>query len=1300
MNKITQSITLDLIEISHNVINAMQGDRLTRNLVITITDNGKPYQIETSAYVYLRGKRADGKSVFYNATVKDFQNGIIELDIHDYLLSSSGRAKLDIGIYNRVQKESPNKEDEIASTESFELYIPPNIFNEDDVVNSDEASALSQLINSARDEIAEMISNAEQATKRANDATDDLENKLENHHFVLTEDKDAADGVPSLDENAKVPINELYEATTSSKGITQLVDDVNSDSTNTAATPNSVKMVNDALLSETARAKEAEKEISDDFSTHNASSTAHQDIRTIIDDLTTRLNALADSDDTTLDQLSEIVSYIKSNRTLIENVTTNKVNVADVIDNLTATDKNKPLSANQGKVLKGLIDALQEAVDRIRDMTGSTADAKGEHGLVPAPPQSSVSLFLKNDGSWGIPDSSPSVKVDSIVLDSFTLTKNILTSSSPNKTITKRVPLKTATDYTLFFNGAKLTDIPAGLASWGYEITVRLIDSSSGADVQASQITKEKVTDITSSTYQVSKNFPFSTTDVLKPSLEIQFCWSGKLKDKKEIADGSYSKNNVTVSGMGSSFTWGKWLNLSEGFTLDVTGLSWNHLTLAYESNSPSAADGVIYPVLLYNNDTTSNSKCGFDITRIGNIITIHYRYYPSDATGNEFKFFFDDSYNTVVASVQVPDFTRTVTPYYLSLRYTTTETFSGSYNDLTDKPTLFSGSYNDLTDKPEPLYYDQWRGAKRGISLYYYEGNPTDEYHLPISYCEVLVMKHTNNRGVAIAIPWNDYNDGQMYICRLHNDTTANGWGSWNSIAKGHKHDDRYYTESEINTKINALAPASHTHSYLPLTGGNVDGTITTFALVSKSGLELCHPASTPFIDFHHSTNATSSDYTSRIIEESSGTLTFYNNIKVGNDARINGNLYPKREIIIRNNYGIGSDYDGVCGSALVFHSCANGIYPGIVEQGATVSRDCGTRLGSPAYAFNHIYTYSIEQKSDRKKKKDIKLLSSEDEISKISQLFDKIGFVKYRFKENNNNALETPPSKRFHYGVIAQDVEASMEELGFSNYDNGLIHAEFFLSNMSGCYITGGYRCAKEKYDYSDNVYNYKHGLDYEVFNEIIEKPISEINANDIYKCRQEIQYILIQDISKVRREGKQPPLTINSITLIDNEGNYVPVKLSTEGAVSCYDPDTPITQNGGSKGTVNPDGSLTVEFLDMWSSYMIKIADDDNCFNIYDYKSIIADIDFIGEYKIYLIPKGTYQNCNFWNDHIRTDKIVYDYSFNYQEMTNMSLAVLQDTRKEFKEYKERTEDKVSKLELEIQELKEMVKINRRDE
>lgn len=82
-----------------------------------------------------------------------------------------------------------------------------------------------------------------------------------------------------------------------------------------------------------------------------------------INELVLRLNTLIDSDDVTLDQLSEIVTYIKSNKTLIENVTTNKVNVTDIIDNLTTNVGDKVLSAKQGFVLKGLIDTLSDEVD-------------------------------------------------------------------------------------------------------------------------------------------------------------------------------------------------------------------------------------------------------------------------------------------------------------------------------------------------------------------------------------------------------------------------------------------------------------------------------------------------------------------------------------------------------------------------------------------------------------------------------------------------------------------------------------------------------------------------------------------------------------------------------------------------------------------------------------------------------------------------------------------------------------------------------------------------------------------------
>lgn len=67
-------------------------------------------------------------------------------------------------------------------------------------------------------------------------------------------------------------------------------------------------------------------------SSHNAATDAHSDIRAIIAELSRRLNAIADSDDVTLDQLSEIVSYIKDNREVIDVIMQNKANADDVYD--------------------------------------------------------------------------------------------------------------------------------------------------------------------------------------------------------------------------------------------------------------------------------------------------------------------------------------------------------------------------------------------------------------------------------------------------------------------------------------------------------------------------------------------------------------------------------------------------------------------------------------------------------------------------------------------------------------------------------------------------------------------------------------------------------------------------------------------------------------------------------------------------------------------------------------------------------------------------------------------------------
>lgn len=91
---------------------------------------------------------------------------------------------------------------------------------------------------------------------------------------------------------------------------------------------------------------------------HNTDPASHNDIRLLIDGLTSRLSALANSDDETLDQMAELVDYIKANRNLIDQITTGKVSVADIVDNLSTNVVNKPLSAAQGVALKELIDAI------------------------------------------------------------------------------------------------------------------------------------------------------------------------------------------------------------------------------------------------------------------------------------------------------------------------------------------------------------------------------------------------------------------------------------------------------------------------------------------------------------------------------------------------------------------------------------------------------------------------------------------------------------------------------------------------------------------------------------------------------------------------------------------------------------------------------------------------------------------------------------------------------------------------------------------------------------------------------
>ena len=101
------------------------------------------------------------------------------------------------------------------------------------------------------------------------------------------------------------------------------------------------------------------------ISNHNTDNESHNDIRDLITELRNKLNNFLNVDDATTDQLSEVLTLIENNKGTLESLTTSKVNVSDIANNLTTNNASKVLSAAQGVAIKKLIDDTQSDVETL-----------------------------------------------------------------------------------------------------------------------------------------------------------------------------------------------------------------------------------------------------------------------------------------------------------------------------------------------------------------------------------------------------------------------------------------------------------------------------------------------------------------------------------------------------------------------------------------------------------------------------------------------------------------------------------------------------------------------------------------------------------------------------------------------------------------------------------------------------------------------------------------------------------------------------------------------------------------------
>lgn len=197
-----------------------------------------------------------------------------------------------------------------------------------------------------------------------------------------------------------------------------------------------------------------------------------------LEDKIRAVNLLLSSNDLNPDTIQEVVAFIKDNKTFIDNLSLNKVSKSDVIDDLTHSDTDKPLSANQGKVVKAELDN-RFTKQEINDALAQKSNSNHVHDVASA----SVAGFMSTadkiklsgieDGAnrYIHPDAHPASMITTDATHQFvTLSEKQAWDAKLDAVPTFLIPA------CKIYNGANIpTTLPSGTIVWNIDTTKNTI---------------------------------------------------------------------------------------------------------------------------------------------------------------------------------------------------------------------------------------------------------------------------------------------------------------------------------------------------------------------------------------------------------------------------------------------------------------------------------------------------------------------------------------------------------------------------------------------------------------------------------------------------------------------------------------------------------------------------------------------------------------------------------------------------------------------------------------------------------
>lgn len=212
-----------------------------RIISIGFTNDGKRFAIPENTSVFLKALKPDGKQINTDEWCR-IQENRVNIELSKQLTAVPGTVKCEL-----ILSDSTGKQ---YTSSRFHIVVGKSVHNDENLLSTDTYKNIIDLL---------------------------LDLDALKKDLIFKKEKDQPDGVPSLDEHAKIPRHELYEANLEQSGVVRLVDSTESSSITDAATPNSVKMVRDALASHTSHTENPHAVTKAQVGLGNADNTADKD---------------------------------------------------------------------------------------------------------------------------------------------------------------------------------------------------------------------------------------------------------------------------------------------------------------------------------------------------------------------------------------------------------------------------------------------------------------------------------------------------------------------------------------------------------------------------------------------------------------------------------------------------------------------------------------------------------------------------------------------------------------------------------------------------------------------------------------------------------------------------------------------------------------------------------------------------------------------------------------------------------------------------------------------------------------